>query len=294
MNIDIPATDGVVLTGRIYEPPTSAVDTVLALPGIGVPQRVFRHIGPWLAERGVRTISIDYRGMWGSGGRDGERTASLTTWAQRDAVGALRRAEALAGEPVSILAHSFAGQMLGFHDAFRRARAVATIGSGFGQPVHFAGATRAWVTASWYVTLPVAAALASRIPPWLGIGESLPRGVGREWAKWGRSKDWLLTHVPGARERYARYDRPILALRATDDRIAPRRASRALLRELRAAPVTYEEVSPDQAGTKRLDHAGLFRPAAAVVWPRILAHFRQPEISCGVTRPVVLFSTQSP
>jgi predicted alpha/beta hydrolase len=126
-SVTISATDGLSLTGRLYEPRGTPAFHLLLLPGIGVPQRVFRHLATWLAERGVRVVSVDYRGMGESRHAEGAvATASLSHWAARDAVGALRFTERLAaGGPVLLLlAHSFGGQVLGFSAEFRRLQAA--------------------------------------------------------------------------------------------------------------------------------------------------------------------------
>jgi predicted alpha/beta hydrolase len=271
----IPATDDLPLHGRVYEPESGADATVLALPGVGVPQRVFRHIGAWLARRGLRTVSIDYRGIRGSGGRAGARTATLTRWARNDAVGALRHVEATYGGPTLLLAHSFAGQMLGLAPALRRAEAVVTAGTGFGSPRYFQGRMRAFVTASWYLTIPACVALVGRVPAAIGVGEPIPGGVAREWAQWGRADDWLLSCEQDADRCFAAFDRPILALRATDDAIAPELAEAAWLRTLAGAHVTAQAWTPSAVGVPSLGHFGLLRPAAATrVWPNVLSHFR--------------------
>lgn len=274
--IRIHANDGLELDGSLFEPAQPARSTVLVLPGIGYPRRYFRHVATWLADRGARVLTVDYRGMWGSGGSDGVATASLTRWARADAVGALRFAQARFGGPVALLAHSFGGQMVGFDPAFREVTAVATVGSGFGLASHYDGIMRAYVGLSWWVTLPAAAAAFRRVPGWVGLGAPLPRGVAREWSRWGRSPDWLLSHVDGAAETYARFDRPLLAWRATDDPIASPRATAALLARLVRAPVRYEQIAPRELGLWRIGHGGLVSPAAESLWPRLLNHLVDP------------------
>src|SRR5262245_13366779 len=57
--VTIEATDRVNLRGCVYEPPGEPVYQLLVLPGIGVPQRVFRHLATWFAGNGVRVVTID-------------------------------------------------------------------------------------------------------------------------------------------------------------------------------------------------------------------------------------------
>jgi predicted alpha/beta hydrolase len=270
----IPTRDGIDLSGLVYEPSGEARFDLLALPGIGVPQRMFRHLAGWLRERGVRVTTVDYRGM-GTSPRDSRAlsSASLTTWAKEDAVSALRHAERLAnGGPVVLLGHSFGGQVLGFSEEFRRVCAAILVGSQFGQARYWDGLGRLKIAAYWHVVLPIASALSATIPGWLGLREALPSGVGREWARWGRSRDWLLTHVPGAAARYATFDRPLRAYAMLDDPIAPPRAVSALLERFRDTRVERIDLAPGDLGLSRLGHVGLFRPGPTErVWRELLA-----------------------
>jgi len=271
--VSITATDGVVLGGRVYEPVSAPRFEVLMLPGVGVPQRAFRHLASWLAEHGVRSTSVDYRGIGES--RSDPRaleTASMTNWASRDSVGALRFAESSAqGRPIVLIGHSFGGQMLGFSDEFRRLCAAILVCSQFGQTRHWDGAGRLKVAAFWHLILPLAASVFEPVPGWTGIGEAIPRGVAREWARWGRTHDWLLPYVAGAAERYAAFDRPLRAYAATDDPIAPPRAVSELLGRFRSTPVERVDLAPADLGLGSIGHLGLLRPGASErIWREML------------------------
>ena len=257
--IEIIATDDLRLGGRIYEPPGRAHTTLLALPGIGVPQRVFRHVGAWMADRGARVVSIDYRGVGESRSADASKTASLSKWAQADAVGALRFVrENLSRAPV-LLGHSYGGQVLGIAEELHRVRAAILVGSQLGHPHHWDGLGRLRVELLWRAILPVTARLFDPIPKWV-VGEPLPAGVAREWMSWGRSSNWLMTFFPDADARYARFSAPILAYAITDDLVAPPRAVDDLLGRFRSAEVTRIDVTPETLGRPHIGHVGLFRP----------------------------------
>jgi predicted alpha/beta hydrolase len=270
--VEISAVDGLALNGYVYHPEAEARFSVLVLPGIGVPQRVFRAFASWLAGRAIRAVTVDYRGMGESAARRAAlESATLTAWASSDAVGALRFAESF-GSPVVLVGHSFGGQALGFSDEFRRLAGGILVGSQFGQARHWDGLSRLKVAAYWRAILPLSAALFEVVPAWTGLGEALPRGVAREWARFGRTHDWLLSHVAGARERYAAFDRPLLAYAMTDDPIAPPRAVSALLGCFRATDVERIDLSPEALGVRRLGHLGPFRSGAGErIWPELEA-----------------------
>jgi predicted alpha/beta hydrolase len=266
----IPATDGVRLRGYVYPPEGALRFTALILPGIGVPQRVFRHFASFLAASGIRAVTIDYRGM-GESLAAPTASATLSTWASRDAVGALRFVEAL-GAPVVLVGHSFGGQVLGFSDEFRRLSAAVLVCSQFGQARHWDGLARLKVATYWRAILPVSALIFDSVPGWTGLGEALPRGVAREWARWGRTHDWLLSHVDGARERYRTFDRPLRVYATMDDPIAPPRAVTDLLDQFRTARTERVDLAPADLGLKKLGHLGLFRPGPSErIWRELVA-----------------------
>lgn len=283
--LSIPAVDGLVLGGRVYEP-EGARCTILVLGGIGVPQRAFRHFGAWCAPRGVRVVTVDYRGM-GESTREASAldTATLSSWASLDAVGALRFVEERWPEqPPVLLGHSFGGQTLGFSDEFRRLGAAVLVASQFGEAAHWDGFDRLKVSAYWNLILPGAALIfRERVPGWTGIGAAIPTGVAREWALWGRSRGWSLAHVPGVAARYAAFDRPLRAYSISDDKIAPPRAVSALLHQFRATDPERIDVTPPELELQKLGHLGLFRPGAERVWQQI-ADFAAKHAAVSITR----------
>ena len=137
-----------------------------------------------------------------------------------------------------------------------------------------------------YARLPLAASVFEVIPGWTGLGEPLPRGVGREWARWGRAADWLLTHVPEAAARYAAFDRPLRAYAMSDDPIAPPRAVSALLERFQGTSVERVELRPSDFGLARLGHLGVFRPGNTEwLWAEFLEYALQHAGVASVAKP---------
>ncbi len=250
--------------------------TLLMLPGIGVPQRAFRHLASWLATHGARCVTVDYRGMGESATPEGVASATLTAWARRDAVAALEYAESAWPQPVGLLGHSFGGQTVGLAPALHRAQAAVFIGSQFGQARYWDGFSRYGVALYWHVVLPAACAFFDVLPAWTGPAGPLPRGVAREWARWGRSRDWYLSREPAAACLLGRFPAPLLAYAIGDDDIAPPRAVAALLQRFSATVPIRRDIDPQQLGLRRLGHVGLLRPRpeTEAIWQEILAFLR--------------------
>ncbi len=291
--LQIVAQDGIAIAARLYEPAKTAIATALILPGIGVPQRAFRHIAAWLSERGIRCLTIDYRGMSESRSAEGVASALLTTWARRDAVAALEYAEVQWSEPVVLLGHSFGGQTLGLAESLHRVNAAVLIGSQLGQTRHWRGLSRLKIELYWRLVLPLASALCDVVPGWTGLGEPLPRAVARQWSLWGRSREWFLDHEPGAALLMSRFPRPILAYSIADDDIAPAGAVTALLERFTATVPQRHDLTPQSLGLKRLGHTRLMRPGPTErIWQDMLEFFCRHAQATPVSRPIKDASVQ--
>ncbi|MFQ5634531.1 MAG: alpha/beta fold hydrolase [Gammaproteobacteria bacterium] len=274
--VELTAADGMSIVGRLFEADRPAQMTALVLPGIGVPQRAFRHLAAWLADHGVRCLTLDYRGIGESRTRpDATRTATLLTWARLDAVAALESAQTQWEEPVVVVAHSFGGQLIGLAEPFGQVRAAVLFASQIGLSRYWDGLDRLKVGLYWHVALPLACSIYESLPPWMGFGTRLPRGVAREWAKWGRSPEWFMSWEAGASAVFAAFDKPVLAFAIEDDSLAPPRAVRALLELMSSADVHRRDLAPADVGVDRIGHTGFLKPGhIETVWREALEFLR--------------------
>jgi len=276
-SIELTTSDGMPIDACLFESDVPAQITVLMLPGIGVPQRAFRHLAAWLAERGARCLTFDYRGIGESTTRpEAASTATLLTWARLDAVTALKYAQTQWTEPVVLVAHSFGGQLLGLAESFRDVRAAVLFGSGIGLGRYWDGIDRLKIGIYWHVALPLACSLFKLLPAWIGFGTRLPRGVAREWAKWGRSPEWFLSWESDAAATFAAFDKPVLAYAIEDDSLASPRAVTALLKLLSSATIIRRNLAPSEIGAARIGHVGFLKPGLIEpVWEEVLAFFHR-------------------
>ncbi len=263
--------DGVPLAARIFEPPGTARTTALITGGVGVPQRMYRQLAEWLSSRGIRCVTFDYRGFGDSRhSLAGRETASLSAWAERDAVAVFEYAERSWTEPVVLLAHSFGGQLLAIAEPLRRAAAAVLIASQCGSPRYWDGIQRLKMFAIWYAVLPLVARFYKTTPKWLGF--RIPRGVAREWARWGRCPDWLFSPYPDAERRLASFPSPLLLYSVADDDLAPPRAVAAFIKRFNPKLVKHRRLEPYAFGIDGIGHYGVFENGLVQpVWDEICA-----------------------
>jgi predicted alpha/beta hydrolase len=256
------ARDAFALGAQLYLPRGRARGTLIVHGATAVPSGYYRRFAEFLAHHGLRVLTYDYRGVGLSRPQAlrGFR-ANLSDWATLDAAAAHALVnQRFPGEPVAILGHSFGGQLIGLLDAAREVRGALLVGSQLGYYGHWDTLERLRLGLIWRALVPTLTASFGYLPAQAGLGEDLPRGVAEEWASWCSSPDYLITHHPEARERFARFDKRMLFYSFTDDSFAPRRAVEALIAKLPSAQMAHRRVAPAEFGGDAIGHFGFFKP----------------------------------
>ncbi|MEZ5330886.1 MAG: alpha/beta fold hydrolase [Thermoanaerobaculia bacterium] len=250
----IQAHDGFRLEASEWEIP-DAPTVVLVAPATAVRRRLYAAFADALAARGLAVLTWDWRGTGGSRPQSLRGfAATMRQWAELDLAAAIawaRRRHPKAR--IAVLGHSFGGQALGLVPdprAFDRAVTVAAQSGYFG---HWPRPRRYVYALLWTVVVPLLCSLCGYFPASrLGLGEDLPAGVARQWARWCRRREYL-----GDYSGHERMRAPLLAFGFSDDPYAPPRAVAALHRHYPV--VTRRSVTPREAGVRRLGHFGFFR-----------------------------------
>lgn len=273
LELAIPTADGRTLAAHLYEPVGEPVAQVIIHGATATPQRYYGSFARHLAWRGFRVLTYDYRGI-GRSRRDplSEERVTMDGW-HEDAMAAQawlvnREPE----RPLLAIGHSFGGQIAATVDAGRRPQALLLVASGSGFWRGYAPAQRPRLWLTWTVAMPLFARAFGYIPGWAGLGEDLPAGVARQWARWCLHPEYFLGERPELRERLATYDGRVLSLGFADDGFAPESNVRWLVQQLRSARAEHRQLTPRALGLPELGHFGAFRAtAAATLWPRLVA-----------------------
>lgn len=266
--LHLEAADGRTLAATHYTPDGPPVATVVLLGAYAVRQRYYRRFATWLAEHGFSVLTFDTRGIGDS--RDGpirDERATATDWAVLDHGAALRWAADQAGTRLAV-AHSFGGQILGVTDEAACLDGVYAVGSQLGW---WGYQDTAWgqvkMRALTTVLMPALNRTFGYLPGWTGIGEDVPYGAMAEWVEWMRTSEYLLPHVPGARERYVNWPGQVSLLGFTDDFYAPPRAVEALGACFDSRRTETRVMAPTEFALGKVGHFGFFRNHAGnILW----------------------------
>ena len=273
-DVVVTASDGFPLAASIFDPPSALARPerlVVVASATGVRRGYYAAFASWLARTGTRVVTFDYRGI---GGSRPERLpaldASLIDWAERDLASVLSwAATELGNGKTDVIGHSVGGQLLGLLPDVSVIRSVVMVGSQSGDYRLWPSiAERAWYGALWHAIVPGVASTLGYLPGALGIGEDLPGGVAREWARWCRTPGYMVGgDGQGRRDLYRRVTSPILAFGFDDDDYAPPAAVSALLALYENASITRRQVTQREA---KVGHFGFFRDRfASTFWTEV-------------------------
>ena len=278
--LTIPAPDGIALAATAYEPARRDTRLAVVINGAtGVPRGYYRHFAEYLAAQGCAVLTYDYRGVGGS--RDGGRGARMLHWGERDTPGALEWMYRYHPRlPLAAIGHSGGGWLFGLAANNRSVDALLTVGS---QIAHW----RNWPTlrgrlfmwSAMDLMIPGAAHALGYLPGAMFGGESLPRGVALDWARWSSSPRFVVDDAgTPLREHFNSYRNPVRLMAIEDDDYAPVPAVQALapLFGLHGANAAVMLVRPRDHGLRRLGHFGFFRKSAPrILWDDALFWLRQ-------------------
>lgn len=262
--LTILAEDGFPLAASLYLPVGTPRARLLMAPAMGVKRAFYGRFLAYLAERGIASLVIDYRGIGESSATE-QLSLSLSDWGEQDLAAATNTLCALvpSGEskiPTLFAGHSVGGQLFGLmRDApFDRA---LFIGSQAGYWGHWSGVSRLGMLALWFGAVPLFTSTLGYLPmKALGQGENIPSGVAREWARWGRDPQYVGVRAAEIdRAGYSHWKGTLRSIAVEDDAYAPTKAVRELVKLYGASEGEVVTVSPKELGTRRLGHFGLFR-----------------------------------
>ena len=266
-NIPLRSADGAA-SELILIAPAQPCMGVLLLPAMGVPARNYRLFAEQLAAVGFAVAVHEWRGF----GSSNQRAGRHCDWnyhhlLQLDLPESFREARQAWPDLRWLLAgHSLGGQLgslsLGLDMDVEGLVLLAS-----GAPAwHSFPALQRWPLRCLFVVAPVIARLRGFFPGRrLGFGGNEARGVIADWARSGRSGNFVPAQIEADLELgMRRSQRPILAIRYADDAFAPAGSLQWLLGKFPQAPIERALLGAADLGT-RADHFAWMRAPHATV-----------------------------
>jgi predicted alpha/beta hydrolase len=273
--IEIPTTDGRPLAATLFSPTVTPRAHVIVHGATAVPQRFYRDWATHLAERGVEVLTYDYRGI----GRSrtlplASERVTMSDWI--DDAQATQRwlANRRLDAPLVVMGHSFGGQIATV--LAPAADAIITVGAQGGYVGRYDARRKQWYAAVMRGLIPALTRGFGYLPGWAGLGEDLPPGVARQWARWCSHPEYLLSELPHLRARMAAWEGPLFALTVDDDTFATPKNVKWLLDRFESATIEHDDLRVADLELPAVGHFGFFRrSAAAELWPRVDAFLAQ-------------------
>lgn len=258
------------LAASLFVPERAPRAAVLIAGAMGVKRRYYAPFASHLREQGVAVLTFDYRGIGGSRPKSLRRfEATVHGWAEDDLPGMLSfLEERFPKTPLLYVGHSVGGQLLGLVPGVERVAGAAMVAAQVGYWKLWPGLPKVGMWLLWHAGIPLLSRAFGYFPMGrLGMGEDLPAGVAREWARWGRHPEYLFGFL---QERTAAafhaFHQPLLSYAIADDGYAPVPTVRALFDRYQSSDKSFQVLTPTDAGLKKLGHFGFFRPQAKALW----------------------------
>lgn len=262
------AEDGQVLAATWYAAGGAARGVVVIASATGVPQGFYRRFASWLGERGVASLTFDYRGTARSRPqRLRGFVADFSHWVL-DIDAALGHAVE-SGLPVGYIGHSIGGTLAPLARHAIDAQRLVLVGAQTAYWRDWPWRQRWPMVAMWHGLMPAVTLAAGYFPGRaLRLGEDLPRGIALQWAArpW---RNWFGDEASAA--RYARALPPVHLVAPRDDAFATDAAQQRVHDQLTGCAVTRHVIEPAACGLTRIGHFGLFREDASAAWPHLLS-----------------------
>ena len=270
------AADGHAITALRYAATRNEQARIVVAGATGVPQRFYRRMAGYMAQRGVSVLTLDYRGI----GLSKPPTLKGFPADQMDWVSDLAAGVEHMGDgsvPLYVVGHSLGGHAFGLLPNHHKVSGVYTFATGAGWHGWMTPGERLKAIVMWNTVAPLLAAWKGYLG-WsaIGMGEDLPLIVYRQWRRWCQNPRYFFDD-PQMAQTVARFKdvrTPIVAANATDDAWAPPASRDAFMGAGYVnAPWTGRDITPQDLRVRHIGHMGYFRPGAESLWQDALDWF---------------------
>lgn len=272
-NFIIKTEDNFPLSACQYIPKSPKANLVITA-GLGIPKHFYRHIAQFAAERGYLVTTFDYRGINESQDSNFKgREHKFSYWGQRDLHAILEQVKNNSKLPITYLAHSAGGQILGMTPHCKDVVAASFIGSVLPDAKNYPKMLdKIKLKFLWWILLPALSLFGDTVPSSkAGLSTiDVPTGVVREWSGWGRSKRYLFNaKFNYDLSQYSTFTSHLRIIAVADDELASPESCFDLASEYPNAKLEQQIFQPSNYEIKEMGHFGYFRKSSQACWPEL-------------------------
>jgi predicted alpha/beta hydrolase len=280
------AADGETLSATNFVPERGQDVGLVAVinAGAGIPATYYGRFAEALAERGIASITYDYRGI----GRSRPRKlrgyqATIKDWGELDVPAALNWArERFPDRCRAVIGHSIGGFLTGFVPDPTLVDKIVLIGAHTGYWRDYARWARPLMFAMWHALMPTVTRTFGYFPARrFGLPDDLPAGVAYDWAARTRpdfERNYRLpdgsldrTRLAAVRSHFAALNAEVLAITFSDDPFATTAATTRMRGLFSGCRFDERRIDPREIGLNKVGHFGFFRTAAReALWPVVI------------------------
>ncbi|MFN0203854.1 MAG: alpha/beta fold hydrolase [Bacteroidia bacterium] len=269
--ISIACEDGFTLSGTIFEPSGGIKAAVMIAPATGIKKQFYKSFAKHLCEQGFAVLTFDNRGIGQSMGESiNASQPSLTHWGRLDMTAVLEYLIAkFPNLEYHLVGHSAGGQLVGLMKNAKKLKSMFNFGSSSGslQYSKFPFRLKSAFWLNFYI--PINNLLFGHTKSqWFGMGEPLPKEVGKEWAKWCNGKGYVNVDLNTKIKEHL-YDElnfPTLWVHAKDDEIANDENVKDMIRVFPNIQYKIISLSPKDYGYKEIGHMSFFSSKKSQLW----------------------------
>lgn len=279
--LELNARDGYTLATTWVCPKQRPKTVALIGPATGAPRRFYVPFARYLAQRGIASLIIDYRGVAGSmPTRLKGFEATKLDWGRLDMSAALDWIiKRYPNTPRVVIGHSVGAHLVGLMDNAHALHGVISVCSSFGYWGNMQAPYKYFVWSMFNLGIPTLTNTLGYFPAKrLGLGEDLPAGVALQWARWGRRPDYFSSDV-GDAPGFKALNAPWLAILVEDDPIATIENATPLYACFPHSSLEVRSLSPSTYDLKAIGHIGFFAKDMQPLWSHVTRWLSQALVS---------------
>jgi len=285
--VSVPAyEDGLLLKALLTVPSEEAEKTypdgpvVVMAAATAVPCRFYLPFLCYLAEQGIASITLDWRGTHSNlEGSMSESRATVFDWGMKDLAGVIEYISTKYPKRKLVhIGHSVGGHVMPLpHNAHLISHAI-TVGTqnAFYPLTPFRSRHQIF----WNVAVPAASSIFGYFPgSRLKIVGDLPATVMQSWRSWANKPFYVASMSPLTEERYKSFKGPVLAISVDDDEYATRLGVQLHHQQLSSKVQFWHLDHNDMPSKLPIKHVGFFfSHHGKILWPQTLSFLRSGEL----------------